>query len=102
MTNKPLTTRQKRYLRGLTHNLKPVVMVGAKGLSENVLAELDSAIEHHELIKVKISVGDRQARDQVIEQICEQVSCELVARIGNMASFYRPAKKPELTIPKNI
>ena len=51
-----LTTKQKQYLKGLAHNLKPVVMLGQHGLTEGVLAEIDAALNHHELIKVKVSV----------------------------------------------
>ena len=50
-----LSNSQQRYLRGLSHGLKPVVMVGGKGLTVGVLAELELALEHHELVKVKIS-----------------------------------------------
>ncbi|HMB59267.1 MAG TPA: YhbY family RNA-binding protein, partial [Xanthomonadales bacterium] len=49
-----LSTQQIRYLRGLSHHLRPVVTIADKGLSENVLAELDSALDTHELIKVKL------------------------------------------------
>ena len=57
-----LTAHQKRYLRGLAHSLKPVVMIGASGLTENVIAEIDASIEHHELIKVRVNATDREER----------------------------------------
>mgnify|MGYP001557496399 FL=1 len=47
-----LNNRQIRHLRGLTHNLQPVVLVADNGLTENVMAEIESALDHHELVKI--------------------------------------------------
>jgi RNA-binding protein len=90
-----LSESQKKYLRGLGHGLKPVVMVGDAGLTEAVLSEFDSSLEHHELIKVRVKVGDRAERDSIIARLCESGDAELVQRIGNMALVYRenPEKK---------
>jgi len=93
-----LTGKQRHYLRGLAHHRNPVVMVGDAGLTENVLAEIDQALAHHELIKVKLR-ADREQREQMIQAICEQASCELVQKIGQIAVFYRPAEKPGIVIP---
>ena len=90
-----LSESQKKHLRGLGHGLKPVVMVGDAGLSEAVLAEFLSCLEHHELIKVRVKVGDRRERDSIIVKLCESGDAQLVQRIGNMALLYRenPDKK---------
>ena len=90
-----LTEAQKKHLRGLGHGLKPLVMVGDAGLSESLLAEFESTLSHHELIKVRVRVGDRNARDEIIDKLCNTSSAELVQRIGNMALLYRenPEKK---------
>jgi RNA-binding protein len=90
-----LSESQKKYLRGLGHALKPVVMVGEAGLTEPVLAEFESTLDHHELIKVRVKVGDREERDRVIASLCESGHAQLVQRIGNMALLYRenPEKK---------
>lgn len=80
---------QKKKLRGLGHKLKPVVTVGDSGLSESVLAEYESSLAHHELIKVRIRVGDRNARDEIIRSLCESSQAELIQRIGNVALIYR-------------
>ena len=53
-----LSTKQKQFLKGLAHHLSPVVMLGGNGLTEGVLAEIDNALNHHELIKVKIAGAD--------------------------------------------
>jgi RNA-binding protein len=98
-----LSESQKKYLRGLGHNLKPLIMVGDAGLSEPLLAEYEATLAHHELIKVKLRAADRVTRDGMIEQLCNNHSAILVQRIGNVALVYRenPQKNPEkrLRIP---
>jgi len=84
----PLTEQQKKSLRGLGHQLKPVVMVGAGGLSASLLEEFDRSLAHHELMKVKVSVGDRGERDRVIAALCEHSQAELVQRVGNIALLF--------------
>ena len=91
----PLTGQQRRHLRKLAHTMKPVVMVGDSGLTEAVLSEFNSCLEHHELIKVRVKVGDRSKRDGIVAKLCESGQAELVQRIGNMALLFRenPEKK---------
>jgi RNA-binding protein len=84
-----LTESQLKYLRGLGHQLKPVVTVAGKGLSPSVLAEYDAALDHHELIKVRLRVGDREHRDRTIGELCAAAGATLVQRIGNIALLYR-------------
>ena len=90
-----LSESQKKHLRGLGHALKPVVMVGDSGLTEGVLAEYLAALEHHELVKVRVKVGDRDTRASIIGELCARGNATLVQRIGNMALLYRenPEKK---------
>lgn len=95
----PLTEVQKRHLRKLAHNLKPVIILGNAGFSEGVASELDSTLEHHELIKVRVNAMDREERDALIVQICERARCELVQRIGHIAIIYRRAEKPSIRLP---
>lgn len=95
-----LTESQKKYLRGLGHGLKPLIMVGDAGLSDAVRAEYESTLSHHELIKVSVRVGDRKSRDAIIADLCESSGAVLVQRVGNMALLYRenPEKK-KIVIP---
>ncbi len=95
-----LTGKQKRHLRGLGHDLHPLVTVGDKGLSENLLAELDQTLEHHELIKVRVNAGDREERKLLIDQLIEKSGSELIQTIGHIALLYRKAKKPSLQLPQ--
>ena len=93
-----LSNPQKRYLRGLAHDLKPIIMVGAKGPTDTVIAELDAALERHELIKVKFAAEDRETRDAWIEQLIEKSSVSLISRIGNVAIVFRRSKDKALII----
>ena len=91
-----LKETQKKRLKGLAHALKPVVMIGQHGLKDSILEELITALEYHQLIKVKISVGDREARDRIIQQLLSHAEkATLIQQIGNMAVFYQ--RNPEKT-----
>ena len=97
----PLNRTQLRYLRGLAHELKPVILVGAKGLSENLLAELESALDHHELVKLRIAAEEREARDALATDIAARVGAETVQRIGHTLSlFRRNDEKPRIVLPR--
>lgn len=91
MTN--LTDEQKKKLRGLGHKLKPVIIVGAGGLSDALLDEFDRSLAHHELMKVKLNVGDRQERDRMIAVLCERSHATLVQRVGNIALLFLRRRK---------
>lgn len=96
-----LSNAQKRYLRGLAHDLKPIILVGAKGISDNLVSELALALEHHELVKVKIAADDRETRDQWISELIEKSGAALVARIGHVAVLYRRrAEQPTIILPR--
>lgn len=84
-----LTTKQKQDLKGKAHKLKPVVLIGEKGVTPAVLKEIDAALAHHELIKIRIASNDRDARRKMINEICTTSSAELVQIIGNIGVLYR-------------
>lgn len=97
-----LTNEQKKYLRALAHDRKVIIRVGQNGLSENVLDELRTALDHHELVKTGIRVGDRQERDRIAAEICEITGAEIVQRIGNNVVLYRRNdRKPVIVLPRN-
>ncbi|MCX7556838.1 ribosome assembly RNA-binding protein YhbY [Xanthomonadaceae bacterium JHOS43] len=96
-----LSANQKRYLRGLAHPLKPVILMGAKGLTDSLLAELDLALEHHELVKVRITAEDREARDALVAELAQRANAQLVQRIGNIACLYRRNQEaPQIPLPR--
>ncbi|MEO8010314.1 MAG: ribosome assembly RNA-binding protein YhbY [Dokdonella sp.] len=97
----PLSSFQKRYLRGLAHSLHPIVMLGQKGVTAGVVGELRIALEHHELVKVKLSGADREERKAQIDALCEPTHSEVVQLIGHTASLWRRnEKEPKLPLPK--
>ncbi|MDR3502309.1 MAG: ribosome assembly RNA-binding protein YhbY [Legionella sp.] len=87
-----MDTSFKRSLKAQAHHLKPVVLIGAKGLTEAVAAETEVALLAHELIKVKINGAEREDRILMANELCQQLSAELVQLIGNTAIIYRKNK----------
>jgi RNA-binding protein len=95
-----LSDAQRKYLRRLGHDLNPVVLVGNSGLSANLVAELDGALAHHELVKVRARVGDRDVRDQLLAELAASTRSEMVQRIGHVALFYRAnPEKTKILLP---
>ena len=96
-----LSSHQKRYLRGLAHALDPVILVGQKGVTPSLVKELDGALAHHELVKVKLSDADRDDRAETIELLREGAKAELVQTIGRIACFYRRnPEQPKIELPR--
>jgi RNA-binding protein len=97
----PLNAAQVRHLRSLAHHIKPVVLLGQHGLTESVMAEIELALEHHELIKVRVPGMDREDKQDVIEVICERTGAERVQAIGHMAVLFRKrAKDSQISLPR--
>jgi RNA-binding protein len=78
-----------KQLRAIGHKLKPVVTVAGNGLNDNVVAELERALTDHELIKIKLAVGEREAKTAVTSEICERTGAQLVQSIGNVVLLLR-------------
>ncbi|MCC5879454.1 MAG: ribosome assembly RNA-binding protein YhbY [Idiomarina sp.] len=95
-----LNNKQKQYLKGLAHPLKPVVLMGGNGLTEGVVAEIEGALSHHELIKVKVPADEREMRTAVAEAICRETGAVLVQTIGKTLVLYRPATEPTIRLPR--
>ena len=87
--------QDSRQLRAIGHKLKPVVTVAGNGLTENVLAELERALGDHELIKVKLAVGSREARSAIAAEICERTGAQLLQAVGNVVLLLRRAAQPD-------
>ena len=79
----------RQQLKAQAHALKPVVLTGQAGISSAVLAEIDGALEHHELIKVRINAADRDARRAAAIHICDALNAQLVQQVGHVATIYR-------------
>lgn len=85
----PLSANQKRYLRSLAHPLKPIILMGGKGLTDALVAELNLALAQHELVKVRLAADDRAAREDLATTLVERSGAQLVQRIGHIACLYR-------------
>ncbi len=95
-----MNSKQISYLRGLAHNLNPVVMISNKGLSEAVLKEINLSLDAHELIKIKVTGDDRELRAQLLVDICTQTNAVAVHHIGKQLVVYRKsATKPKIVVP---
>jgi len=97
----PLTNSQRRYLRGLAHDLKPVILVGAKGVTDALIAEFGNALDQHELVKVRIPAEDREDFAAQAERLAQASSAETVQTIGRTAVFFRRNNdEPKIALPK--
>ncbi|WP_018692935.1 ribosome assembly RNA-binding protein YhbY [Algicola sagamiensis] len=95
-----LSNKQKQYLKQLAHDLKPVVLLGQHGLTEGVLSEIELALDHHELIKVKAPSEDRELKQQVFEAIVRETNATKVQTIGHIIVLYRPTDDKKIQLPK--
>ncbi len=95
-----LTNKQKQHLKGLAHHLKPIIQLGANGLTEGVLAEIDNALAHHELIKVKVATSDREMKKLIIEAIVRETEAIKVQTIGHVLVIYKQSDEPNISLPR--
>ena len=95
-----LNNKQTHHLRSLAHNLKPVVLLGQHGLTEAVMNEINLALTHHELIKIKLS-GERDEREKMGIQIVEATKSSVIQKIGRMiVIFKRNSNQIKIELPK--
>jgi len=95
-----LTEKQRRHLRGLAHALKPIVFISHAGASDAVAAETTQALNDHELIKVRVTGMEREARNQTLASLASRTDSELIGRIGHIAILYRPhPDRPQIVLP---
>jgi RNA-binding protein len=95
-----LSSKQRQFLRRLAHPLSPLVRIGKGGLTPAVVDETRHALQHHELIKVRIEVEDRGQRRDVMGQLVADASAVLVGSVGKVAVLYRPREDdPGIHLP---
>ena len=95
-----LTTKQKQFLKGLAHDKKPVVQLGNNGLTEGVVAEIENALGHHELIKVKIPTDDRDEKQLIADAIVRETHSNKIQIIGHTLVLYKPSDEPKIILPR--
>ena len=96
----PLSPKRRSELRADAHKLSPVVIIGDKGLTDEVLAEIERSLKAHELIKVRAGTDDRDARNAWLEAICEKLQAHPVQQIGKVLVIYR--ENPQEKKPKKV
>lgn len=84
-----LSTTIKQQLKSQAHTLKPIVIIGSKGLTQNIIDETNQSLIAHELIKIRVNAADRESRMQIANEICQQCGAELIQFIGHIAIIYR-------------
>jgi RNA-binding protein len=94
------SNKQKQFLKGLAHPMKPIVQLGSNGLTEGVVAEIDSALNHHELIKVKVPSDDREEKSLIMDAIVRETNAHKLQVIGHTLIIYRPSEDCKIQLPK--
>lgn len=95
-----LTTKQNQFLKGLAHSLKPIVQLGQHGLTEGVVAEIENALKHHELIKVKVPSEDREEKALIMDAIAGETGAHKVQTIGHVLVLYKPSEDKKIVLPR--
>lgn len=95
-----LSNKQKQYLKGLAHPLKPVVQLGGNGFTEGVLAEIENALAHHELIKVKVPSEDRDEKKLIMDAIIRETGAERLQVIGHTLIMYKASEENKIELPR--
>ena len=98
----PISNSNKKHYRSIGHNLKPIVTVAQKGLTDNIRREVDRALNEHELIKIKLITSDKSEKKKLSNEICRELNAECVQRIGHMVLVYRAAEKPNARLSNLI
>ncbi|ATG57611.1 RNA-binding protein [Pseudoalteromonas sp. 13-15] len=96
-----LSNKQKQFLKGEAHSLKPVVLLGSNGLTEGVVMEIQSALEIHELIKVKVPTDDRETKALIFEAIVRETGATKLQTIGHTIVLYRQSPEKKIQLPRN-
>lgn len=95
-----LTGKQRSYLKGLAHSLKPITQLGKEGISDSFLDQINILLDRHELIKINVLDNSTESAEHAARQICEALDAEFVQAIGNKLSIYRQSRiDPTLEIP---
>jgi RNA-binding protein len=95
-----LSNKQKHFLKSEAHHLKPIVMIGANGFTEGVLAEIENALNFHELIKIKVSCEDRETKKLICDAIIRETKALRVQQVGSIFTIFRPSEDKKISLPK--
>jgi RNA-binding protein len=94
-----LTGKQKRHLRALGHKLKALIQIGKKDIEEALITETNAALDHHELIKVKLLESCTLDKHEASEMLATSCNAEVAQILGKTFLLYRPAATPVISLP---
>ncbi|MCP3428773.1 ribosome assembly RNA-binding protein YhbY [Opacimonas viscosa] len=95
-----LSNKQKQYLKGLAHSIKPILQLGGNGLTEGVLAEIENALGHHELIKIKVPTDDREEKTLIMDAIIRETGAVKLQVIGHTLIMFKQSEEKKIEIPR--
>jgi len=95
-----LSNKQKQFLKAKAHELKPVILLGGNGLTEGVMAEVELALDHHELIKVKVPSIDREEKLAIMDAIVRESKAQKVQVIGHILVLFRQSEDKKIQLPR--
>lgn len=95
-----LKGKERSYLKSLSNTLEPILIIGKNGVTENVIKQLDDALEARELIKIKLLDNSGLDAKEVANDVANTLKAEFVQSIGSKFTIYRKAKEPKINIPK--
>jgi RNA-binding protein len=95
-----LTNKQKQFLKAKAHELKPVILLGGNGLTEGVVAEIEVALNFHELLKVKVPTEDREQKVLIMDAIIRETKAEKVQVIGKTLVLFRQSEAKKIQLPR--
>lgn len=95
-----LTINQKKYLRGIAHGLNPMIIIGANGVTDSLMAELEITLNHHEILKIKMAAAERDDRKAIIDHIIKATGSLLVQTVGKVLVIYRQNEDTQLPLPR--
>jgi RNA-binding protein len=95
-----LTNKQKQFLKAKAHELKPVILLGGNGLTEGVVAEIEVALNFHELIKIKVPTEDREEKNLIMDAIVRETKADKVQVIGKTLILFRQSEDKKIPLPR--
>ena len=94
-----LNNKQKKFLKAKAHALKPVITIGNKGISENLISELNESLDAHELLKIKLPGVEKKDRSMLLTEVCEKTKAHEIGLIGRIGIVFRPRKESKFELP---
>lgn len=97
----PLSSAQKKYLKGLGHSLTPVIHIGKEGITDRLITSISKALSDHELIKVSLLENAELERDDAAEQVSRSTDSETIQILGKKILLYKSnPKKKKIILPE--